>query len=116
MAIKLPVLADAYVRATNGGDAAAYIGLFADAAVVDDGGREFHGRNDIEEWSQQEVFAVQVRLEVTDVSGSDDDTLLTTIVDGNFDKSGLPDPVVITHRIESSNGRIARLTCRLAEE
>ena len=42
------------------------------------------------------------------------ETLITTKVDGNFDRTGLPDPVVIIHHITVEGDRIARLTCRLA--
>ena len=37
-----------------------------------------------------------------------------TTFDGDFDRSGLPEVVVISHRIEMAEGKIAKLTCRLA--
>lgn len=104
-----------YVRAINGGDAAGYIALFTDNAVVDDAGREFRGTAAIKEWSNREIFGVQVKIEVLDIKGKDGETVLTTKVDGNFDRTGLPDPVIITHRVTVANGEIVGLTCRLAE-
>lgn len=108
-------LADAYVRAVNDADAVAYIALFAENAVVDDAGREFRGQDAIRAWSASDIFAANVRFEVVDSSQRDGDAELTTFVDGDFDRTGLPDPVVIVHRITAENDKIVRLTCRLAD-
>jgi hypothetical protein len=108
-------LADAYVRAVNDGNANAYGALFHENALVDDGGREFRGRDAIRTWSASDIFAVNVRFEVVDSTERDGDAVLTTIVEGDFDRTGLPDPVVIVHRITAENEKVARLTCRLAD-
>jgi hypothetical protein len=42
-------------------------------------------------------------------------TVVTTKVDGNFDRTGLPNPVIINHQITAQGGKIVGLTCRLAE-
>jgi hypothetical protein len=104
-----------YVRAINGDDATGFIALFTDNAVVDDAGREFRGTAAIKEWSDREIFGAQVKIEVLDSKGKEGETVLTTKVDGNFDRTGLPDPVIITHRVTVANGKIVGLTCRLAE-
>jgi hypothetical protein len=108
--IQLPETAAAYVRAVNGGDPAALLALFADGAVVDDAGREFRGRDAIRAWAASDIFAVNVSLDVLDASGD----VLTTKVDGTFDRTGLPDPVVIAQRFAVEGGKIVGLTCRLA--
>lgn len=108
-------LADDYVRAVNESDAAAFLALFAEDAVVDDANREFRGRSAINGWSATDIFAANVRFEVVDTSQSDGDAVITTIVDGEFDRTGLPNPVVIIHRITVEHSKIARLTCRLAD-
>ena len=103
-----------YVRTVNAGDAAALPQLFADGAIVDDNGRQFRGRPEITAWAQREIFAPSVRLEVLGVEDRDGATIVTTEVDGNFDRTGLPDPVVIDHLVVAKDGRIVSLTCRLA--
>jgi len=108
-------LADAYVRATNTHDASAFVALFADDAVVDDGGRFFLGREAIRAWSQSDIFDVNVTLEVLGVSDSNGSTTIFTKVDGTFDRTGLPDPVVISQCLETADEEIVRLTCRLAD-
>jgi hypothetical protein len=112
----LPQAVGAYIRAVNNHDAAAFIAVFADGAVVDDVGREFRGLAAIREWGKREIFDAQVTLDVIDLAERDGDTIVTSKVDGNFDRSGLPDPVIINHRITVEDDSIARLTCRLAGE
>ena len=75
---KLPPPAADYVRSINDHDAAAFRALFADGAVVEDNGREFHGRAEIEAWSDQEIFAPSVTLEVLEVAEREGTTIVTT--------------------------------------
>jgi hypothetical protein len=112
----LPPIVAAYVRSINDHDPAAFNALFAGSAVVNDVGREFRGVAAIKAWSDREIFDVQVTLEVLDVADRDGETVVTTKVDGNFDRTGLPDPVIINHHITAERGKIVRLTCRLAGE
>src|SRR4051812_42885545 len=103
-------LADAYVAAINSADPVGFRALFADNAEVDDNGRKLQGMAAIEEWANHEIFAAQVSLQVLESATNDGEALVTTIVDGNFDRTGLPDPVVISHRIEMEAGKIVALT------
>ena len=112
----LSPVTDAYIRTVNSHDAAAYQALFSHDAVVNDGGREFVGLAAIKQWSASDIFDAQVTLEVLDETEQDGGAVITTKVDGNFDRTGLPDPVIIVHRLSIENGKIARLTCRLAED
>lgn len=113
MTTKLPEIAAAYVRTTNDHDAAAFIACFAESAVVNDAGREFRGLAAIKTWSDREIMEAQVTLEVLDVADRDGEVTITTKVDGNFDRTGLPDPVIINHCITVEGDKIAGLTCRL---
>ena len=114
MTTPLPEIAGTYIRATNDDDAAAFIALFADDAVVNDNGREFRGLAVIKAWSDREIFDARVTLEVLDVADRDGETIVRTKVDGNFDRTGLPDPVIINHFITVEGDKIVGLTCRLA--
>jgi hypothetical protein len=116
MTTQLPPTAATYVQSINDRDAAAFFGLFADGAVVNDAGREFRGRAAIKDWSDREIFDAQVTLEVIDVADDDGETVVTTKVDGSFDRTGLPNPVIINHHITAAGGKIIGLTCRLASE
>ena len=114
MPTNLPKTAAEYVRSINDCDAAGFLALFADNAVVDDVGREFRGRDAIKALSDREIFAVNVALDPVSVAELDGETLVTCKVDGDFDRTGLPDPVIIDQRIAADDGKIVRLTCRLA--
>src|SRR5262245_39212266 len=116
MTTPLPPTASAYVRSINHHDAAGFIGLFADRAVVNDAGREVRGTAAIKDWSDREIFAAHVTLDVLAVADQDGETVLTTRVDGNFDRTGLPDPLIINHHIAAEDGKIVGLTCRLVGE
>lgn len=50
-------------------------------------------------------------IEVAERGGA---TIVTAEVDGNFDRTGLPDPVIIDHCFAAEGGKIVGLTCRLA--
>jgi hypothetical protein len=108
--------AASYVRSINDHDRAAFNALFAESVIVNDVGREFGGSAVIKAWSDREIFDAQVTLEVIDVADRDGETVITTKVDGNFDRTGLPDPVIINHHITADTGKIIGLTCRLAGE
>jgi hypothetical protein len=54
-----------------------------------------------------------VTFEVRDVSGADDDATATAKVDGTFDRTGLPDPLIMTFQIVALGGKITKVTCRL---
>ena len=109
-------IAQAYVRSINSRDPATFNALFAADAIVDDVGREFRGPEAIKAWSDREIFDASVTLEILEEADRDGEIILTTKVDGNFDRTGLPDPVVIDHNIRPEGGKIVRLTCRLAAE
>ncbi len=79
-------------------------------------GREFRGPDAIKAWSDREIFDAQVTLEVINVGDRDGATIVTTKVDGNFDRTGLPNPVIINHHSTAAGGKIVGLRCRLASE
>ena len=114
MTTQLPALAESYIQATNNHDNTAFLRLFAGDCVVDDNGRVLRGLEAIRAWSDKEIFAAQVTLEVLEAVVNDDESVITTKVDGTFDRTGLPDPVIIRHQIVARDGKIAALTCRLA--
>src|SRR5436309_2107719 len=114
MSLQLSPTTAAYVRSINEHDPVAFRALFASDAVVNDVGREFRGTAAISRWSDREIFDAQVTLEVMSAAESEGDTVITSKVDGNFDRTGLPDPLILEHRLAIKGGKIVRLTCGLA--
>jgi hypothetical protein len=114
--MKLPKPVETYIHAINAGDATALQSSFADDAVVKDVGREFRGLAAIKEWAAREIFAVNVTLEVIDAVERDGQTIVTVKIDGTFDRTGLPDPLLMDHCFTVAGDKIAALSCRLAGE
>src|SRR5689334_20784058 len=104
-----------YVRTTNGKDPTGFIALFAEDAVVDDAGRLIRGREAIRSWATSDIFGADVTLHALGARGDETDAMLTAKVDGTFDRTGLPDPLIMTFQIAAQGGKITKLTCRLAE-
>lgn len=115
MTTELPPTADAFVRSINDHNPATFIALFDEGAVVNDAGREIRGLAAIKAWGDHDIFAPRVTLEVIRIAHRDQETIVTTLVDGNFDRTGLPDPVIIDQHMTTQGGKITHLTCRLAD-
>lgn len=116
MSTKLTPPVSAYIRATNDHNAAAFIACFTESAVVNDAGREFRGIAAIKVWSDQEIIGSKVTLEVLKVTDRDGEVAVTTKCDGNFDKTGLPNPLILNHHIMVEGDKISELTIRPAGE
>ena len=114
--LKLPKPVETYIRAINARDTDAFQSSFAPDAVVKDVGREFCGIVEIKEWASQEIFAVNVTLDVMEVNERGGQTIVTVKIDGAFDRTGLPDPLLMDHGFTVAGDEITALTCRLAGE
>jgi uncharacterized protein (TIGR03067 family) len=111
----LPKLAAEYIRATNESDPPGFMALFDEYAVIDDAGRFIRGSEAIRHWAAHDIFAAAVKFDVLEVGEYESGVTLTAKVDGTFDRTGLPDPLIMTFDIAYRDGRIAKLTCRLAD-
>ena len=80
--LTLPPPVQAVFDATNAGDTTAFLAAFAPNAVVDDWGREFHGRDAIKQWSDGENIGVHSTFEVTEVVSERGTYLVTANVGG----------------------------------
>ena len=112
----LPKPVETYICAINARDADAFQSSFGSDAVVKDVGREIRGIAAIKEWADHEIFAANVTLEVLAVFERDGQTVVTVKVDGTFDRTGLPNPLVMDHCFTIAGERIVALACRLAGE
>ena len=114
--MKLPKPVQTYIQAINAHDANTLLSSFAQDAVVKDVGREFRGLAAIKEWANREIFAVKVTLDVTQAVERDGQTIVTVKIDGTFDRSGLPDPLLMDHCFTVAGDKIKALACQLAKE
>jgi hypothetical protein len=90
--------------------------LFAADATVDDNGHLHRGAAAIKAWSERDIFAAKVTLAVVATLDKPGEIVVTAIVDGDFDRTGLPEPLMIAHHLQTADGKIRKLTCRLMAE
>ena len=91
----LPPLVAAIVEATNGYDLERLIATFADDALVNDQLRDYWGKAAIRRWAERDIIGEGLTIAVTKVVKHYDNFIVTANIDGNFDKRGLPDPLVL---------------------
>jgi hypothetical protein len=115
MLTKLPQPVAAFFHTANASDPDAFIANFTDNAILIDGAREYSGIIKIKEWSKTDLFAANVKYEVTNAAQHNQETIVTAKVDGNFDKTGLPDPLMLDHHFIIAEGKISRLTVQISK-
>ena len=108
LAVLSPLVA-AYVEATNAFDLEGLLALFADDALVNDQLHEYCGASAIAEWAAREVIAQRLSLTVQRVKVTREQVSVTASVDGDFERRGLPDPLLVTFYFSASGGKIDQL-------
>ncbi|MEW6344963.1 MAG: nuclear transport factor 2 family protein [Pseudomonadota bacterium] len=99
----------AFVDAVNGFDADRLIGLFADDAHVNDQLRDFWGKEAIGDWIRREIVGEHFRMEVVTARLHFGDLILAAEVDGEFEKTGLPSPLLLNFIFSFFEAKIVRL-------
>jgi ketosteroid isomerase-like protein len=106
---KLPPVVAAYIAATNASDGAALSATFAEDALVNDARHEFRGKAAIMRWADREIIGDRVTMEIVSVVEHYGDTIVTAKMDGNYDKTGLPDPLLLTFYFTPHGNAISKL-------
>jgi hypothetical protein len=102
------VLAD-HIAAVNAIDEDAIVATFADDALVNDAHREFLGIEAIRRWVAKEMVGDKVTLEVTEVIDHHGQTIVRGRYDGEYDKTNLPDELILTNYFTVRGGKIVSL-------
>ena len=110
MTTNVPQVIQDFVDAGNRCDREAFKAVFADDALVNDVERDFWGIDAIMSWADKEVLvpADNVTLEIVDSKEHYGDYIVKLKVDGNFDKTNLPDPLYITQHITIRDNKIVK--------
>ena len=98
-----------HVEAVNALDDDAIVATFADDALVNDAHREFWGTDAIRRWVAKEIVGDKVTLEVTEVIDHYGETIVRGRYDGEFDKTDLPDELILTNYFTVRDGKIVSL-------
>src|SRR5688572_25695317 len=107
--LNLPEAIAKYLSAVNTGAKQEFRPSFADDAVVVDVNRELRGLNAITAWADADIFGAHVHFDVLDVTESQGRTIVRVKIDGTFDRTGLPDPLVMNHEFKIKEGKITEL-------
>src|SRR6201998_819271 len=109
MPIELPPLVAAFVEATNSFDLDRLMVTFSDDALVNDQLRDYWGKAAIRRWAERDIIGAKLTIAVTKVVKHYDNFIVTADIDGNFDKRGLPDPLVLAFYFTPHNDLIIQL-------
>ena len=104
-----PGAAGRFVQAVNLSDLDALCACFSTDALVNDQLRDFWGCQAIRAWARDEVVGERLALCVTEVREHHGEVIVTAEVDGDFDRDGLPDPLVLSLHFTLREAWIVRL-------
>jgi ketosteroid isomerase-like protein len=102
------VLAE-HLAAVNRFDAEAIMATFAPDALVNDNRREFWGTEQIRDWVDRELVGDHVRIEPVQTLEHHDLTIVRGRYDGDYDKTGLPDELILSNYFTIADGLITSL-------
>jgi hypothetical protein len=98
-----------HVAAVNAQGEDAIVATFADDAFVNDAHREFWGADAIRRWVAKEMVGDKVTFEVTEVVDHYGETIVRGRYDGEYDKTNLPDELILTNYFTVRDGKIVSL-------
>ena len=107
--VSLPPIVAGHIDAVNAHDEDAIVATFADSALVNDAHREFWGSEAIRRWVAREMTGDQVTIDVTEVIDHHGDTIVRGRYDGTFDKTNLPEELILTNYFTVRDGKIVSL-------
>jgi ketosteroid isomerase-like protein len=105
----LPPVVAAHIAAVNAHDEDAVVATFAAGALVNDAHREFWGTEAIRRWVAREMTGDRVTIDVTEVIEHHGDTIVRGRYDGTYDKTNLPEELILTNYFTVRGGKIASL-------
>ncbi len=98
-----------HITAVNAQDTDAIMATFADDAYVNDARREFTGRDAIRRWVDREMVGDKITIEVREVLDHYGDTIVRGAYEGTFDRTNLPDEIVLSNYFSVRDGKIVSL-------
>jgi hypothetical protein len=98
-----------HIAAINARDLDATVATFAEDAYVNDNRREFVGVDAVRRWVEREMIGDHVTIEVCEVLDHHGDTVVRGAYDGTFDRTHLPDEVILSNYFSVRDGKIVSL-------
>jgi SnoaL-like protein len=98
-----------HIDAINAHDTDRTVRTFAEDAYVNDNHREFVGIDAIRRWVAKEIVGDAVTIDVREVLDHHDDTIVRGAYEGTFDRTNLPEDLVLTNYFSVRDGKITSL-------
>jgi hypothetical protein len=98
-----------HIAAINSFDIDAIMDTFADDALVNDIAREFWGRDHIRAFVAKELVGDHVTMEPVEAVDNAGMWCVRCRYEGDYDKTGLPDPLNMTNYFRVRDGKIVTL-------
>jgi hypothetical protein len=105
----LPTVVSEHIDAVNARDLDRIVATFAPDALVNDARREFWGRDAIRDWAAKELVGDSISMDITEVLSHDDQPIVSASYDGDFDRTNLPDELILTNYFTVRDHKIATL-------
>jgi ketosteroid isomerase-like protein len=106
----LPPIVAEHVDAVNASDTDRIVNTFAHDAYVNDNSREIWGTDAIWKFMNKEFVGDHVTMEVREVIDHYGDIIVRAKYDGTYDKTNLPEELVMTSYFAIRDGKVTSLT------
>ena len=108
-AAALPPIVAEHINAVNAFDTDRIVSTFAPDAYVNDNRREIRGTDAIRAFVAKEFVGDQVTMDVREVIDHYGDIIVRAKYDGTYDKTNLPDELIMTSYFGIRDGKIISL-------
>jgi hypothetical protein len=98
-----------HIAAVNAHDADAITSTFAPDAYVSAEHGEYVATDAVRRFIEREIIADNVTIDVREVVDHHGDTIVRALYDGDFDKTNLPDEVILSNYFSVRDGKIISL-------
>jgi ketosteroid isomerase-like protein len=105
----LPKVVADHIAACNAHDVEAWMATFAPDAMVNDIQREFTGTDAIRGFADKEIFGDNVTMAVQRAWDRHGDITVHARLDGTYNKTGLPDPLILSFYFSLRGDKITQL-------
>ena len=107
---QLPAVVAEHIAAVNAFDTERIVATFAPDAYVNDNRREIRGADAIRRFMDKEFVGDHVTMQVREVVDHHGDIIVRAEYDGDYDKTNLPEVLVMTSYFAIRDGMITSLT------
>ena len=110
MSTELPGVVAEHIAAVNAFDTERIVATFAPDAYVNDNRREIWGTDAIRAFMAKEFVGDSVTMDVREVIAHYGDVIVRARFDGTYDKTNLPDELILTSYFSVRDNKIVSLT------